>query len=111
MFKAFIGWNYLVCTNTGQGTVLRPGDQRHRTVPRPEVKSFSEIKHAANYYGVRKGDLLYFVKKGASSPHHATIIAKVANNTLYYAAHSQPRKEHDAGKSIGTGHLWIVRMK
>ena len=76
-----------------------------------KVKSFSEIKHAANYYGVRKGDLLYFVKKGASSPHHATIIAKVANNTLYYAAHSQPRKEHDAGKSIGTGHLWIVRMK
>ena len=76
-----------------------------------KVKSFSEIKYAANYYGVRKGDLLYFVKKGASSPHHATIIAKVANNTLYYAAHSKPRKEHDAGKSIGTGHLWIVRMK
>lgn len=76
-----------------------------------KVKSVSYIGHAARYYGVQMGDLLYFVKKKQNEAYHATIITKVENGKIYYAGHTKSRWMADLERTIGTDKVWIVRIK
>ena len=73
------------------------------------ISSVDDIASVANNGGVQKGDLLYFSSDGVNA-YHATIVSKVENGMIYYAAHSQPRYDQPLEDSMETNTIFIVRI-
>lgn len=74
-----------------------------------KISSASQIENVANCEGVQPGDLLYFSNDGATM-HHATIVSKVSNGEIYFAAHSNPQFDCSLSSKIGKETIYIIRI-
>ena len=64
------------------------------------ITSISDIANAISWYGIQQGDLLYFDDDGDGTPNHAAIIRTVGGTMIYYAAHSNNRREQGIGEYL-----------
>ena len=62
---------------------------------------------------VRVGDIMY-LQWDKDYPHHATIISKIENDMIYYATHTNPRKEEPLSNFFeenGDSKAYILKVK
>jgi hypothetical protein len=75
------------------------------------ISSASGIADAANNMGIQPGDLIYFVRQGATSTHHAAVITKIENGDIFYTQNTPNRIDRRLSEGIGNQSVLIIRMK
>ena len=76
------------------------------------ISSVSNIVHTVRSYNIQKGDVMYFVHKNGGAIYHASIIVKVTDRVIYFAAHSNSQKEKDLSSVMSKNDkMYILRIK
>ncbi len=76
------------------------------------ISSVSEISKIVRWYNIQKGDVMYFANKRNGRLYHATIIVKVTDRAIYYAAHSNSQKEKNLSSAMSKNDkMYIIRIK
>ena len=73
------------------------------------ISAPDQIANIANNGGVQPGDLLYFSTDGILV-HHATIVTKVENGMIYFAAHTRAQFDCPLSEKIGSETIFIIRI-
>jgi hypothetical protein len=75
-----------------------------------DIKSAIDVSNAARSGSVQLGDLVYWFKSEESLPHHAAIVSDIAENEIYYAAHTNDWARKELSMKIGDERVQIVHI-
>lgn len=72
--------------------------------------SHSEISDYAEHGNIQVGDLMYFSDGIDTLPYHSTIVSKVDEKNIYYAAHTNERKDYALSNVDKNTWFFVVRI-
>ena len=75
------------------------------------IRTSYGVKWAANKCGIQPGDVLFLAGSDGSNPHHAMIVTKVENGEIYYAGHTNNRKDQPLSEVMGDEEVKVIRIR